>query len=318
MFSKPPLPYVVGGALHLQAHEPPPPVKFDPWSAAKIFEERRSVDPLDLCLRHPPSKGTKLQSTANVQIVRQLRAGDRCRAQIVAIRATPSSSHTLPSDKHLVAKIYDPMYFDDNDDSDPFLLSDVTYTHEAAAYKQLSALQGSSIAKYFGSFTTTWPDKQRRRLVRLVLIELLPGRAMDQLTGLPRSPRQSIMKKVIDAETDIYTHNITHKDLRPANIMVDLDGHKVKRIVMIDFGLCKLKRIDHPSLQAQYLPGVPISPLLMWRVRRTEFDGFVDWDWTPWLHHVYKSTEATITDHMREIWGGETAPSFKLCQKPPP
>ena len=318
MFSKPELPYVVGKSLKLRAHEPPAPVKRYFRDNDQRAKEQQSLDPLDRCLRHPPLQGRNGQTEAEARIVRPIRAADGHRAQLLAVRIKSSSSHSLPLDRDLVAKIYDPLYFDDKDDFDPFLSSDAFYTHEAAAYTKLSALQGDAIPRYFGSFTIRWPAKQTARLVRLILVELIPGRSLYQLmtTSLPRTLRQNIMKKIIDAESAIYTHNVMHKDVRPINIIIDTVDGKIKRVAIVDFGYCELERHVDPAFKALYLPGVPISPLLRWRRFSMHFDSFIDWNWKPWLQQVYKSTEASITEDMRELWASETAASYKKCDKP--
>ena len=90
--------------------------------------------------------------TAEVKLVRPIRAGDKYKAQLVVVQVTSSSSPMLPTDVQLVAKIYDPLYFN-HDDTDPFYCVDNAYSHETAAYRKLSDLQGGILPKYFGSFT---------------------------------------------------------------------------------------------------------------------------------------------------------------------
>ena len=311
MFSKPEFPYVVGKSLQLRAHEPPAPVKRYLRNDDQREKEQQSVHPLDRCLRHPPLQGRNGQTGAEARIVRPIRAADGHRAQLLAVRIMSSSSHTIPLDRDLVAKIYDPLYFDDMDEFDPFLSSDAFYTHEAAAYTKLSALQGDAIPRYFGSFTIRWPARQTSRLVRLVLMELIPGRSLYQLmtTSLPRTLRQSIMKKIVDAESAICARSVRHKDVRPINIMIGMVDGKVKRVAIVDFGYCDLEPHSDPAAKAPVLPDVPISPLLRWWDLPMHFDSFVDWNWRHWLQHVYKSTEASITEDMRELWAPETAAS---------
>ena len=58
----------------------------------------------------------------------------------------------------VVAKIYDPLYID-NDELyvNPFVAADKDYTHEVAAYKAFSDLQGLMIPKYYGSYSLDVP-----------------------------------------------------------------------------------------------------------------------------------------------------------------
>ncbi len=224
-------------------------------------------------------------------------------------RVRSSSTDKLPRDTDLVAKIYDPLYWDhDQDDADPFLCVDRAYSCETAAYTALSKLQGKTIPRYFGSFSIkmcvdTTNAGTTFRLVRLILIEFIPGRSIEQLSSanLSQSIRQSIMKEVIDAESLIYTHNIWHSDIRPANILVR-DDLKARRVTTIDFGKCTIGRHPLPFLHEEYLPNVPISPLLRWSKPRGHFGSWIDWDWLPWLQRVYEPTRASITEYMKSRW----------------
>jgi serine/threonine protein kinase len=213
-----------------------------------------------------------------------------------------------------VAKIYDPLYFDhEQDEADPFLPIDHDYSHETAAYKALSTLQGGIIPKYYGSFTTKIRATQTAfRIVRLILVELIPGKSMRELEpeNFERPYHQAIMKAVIDAESLIYKHNVFHRDMRPANILI-CSGTQVQRVVIIDFGKCTIGRHPMRELHEEHLPGVPISPLLRWHEPRGEFESWIDWDWMAWLNHVYESTRASITDQMKELWLPQPEPLYE-------
>ena len=303
--SKPSLPYLAGRHLALRSHHPPVPTTGSRLLTFQLARERESIHPLDRCLRHPPLQGKDGQDTAEVQITRAIRAENNHCAQVVSIRVQSSSSDQLPKDRDLVAKIYDPLYFDhDQDDVDPFLYTEYAYTHETAAYGALSALQGGIIPKYFGSFSIELRARENpSRFVRLILVELIPGKTMLQLisANLSQPNRQSLMKAVIDAESLIYTHNIWHMDVRPSNILV-CDSTKVGRVVIIDFGQCAVGRHPLPFLHQEYLPNVSISPLLRWREPRASFQAWIDWEWIPWLERVYASTRASITENMKSLW----------------
>jgi hypothetical protein len=85
-----------------------------------------------------------------LKIFETIRVEDGQNAQLVTVQAsshiTPNNSNAPPSDRCLVAKFYDPLYFDhEQDDADPFLCTDYHYTHEVAAYKALDPLQGTNI-----------------------------------------------------------------------------------------------------------------------------------------------------------------------------
>ena len=248
--SKPALPYLLGKCLTIRSHEPPAPTTGRRTYNPETARERETLHPLIRCQRHPPLPGKDGQVMAEVEIIRPIRAGDKYSTQLVAVRVK-SSCDKLPKDIDVVAKIYDPLYFDhDQDDADPFPYLDHDYSHEAAAYKALAELQGGIIPKFFGSFSIRIPvDTTAFRSVRLILIEFIPGHSIQQLgsANLSQPLRQTIMKEVINAESLIYTNNVLHQDMRPSNVLI-CGVPELKRIVIIDFGHTVLGRHAIPSL----------------------------------------------------------------------
>jgi serine/threonine protein kinase len=314
--SKPSLPYQPGRHLTLLSHQPPAPTTFDCSLNSKTADERRSKHPLARCLSHSPLPGKDGHHTAELVICRPIRVGDEHSAQVMAVRVKSSSSNDLPTDTDLAAKIYDPLYFDhEQDEADPFLCVDRDYSHETAAYTALSTLQGGIIPKYFGSFSIKLRAGPTFRTVRLILFEFIPGQSMRQLSSakLSQPIRQTIMKAVIDAESLIYTHNVVHMDMRPANVLI-CGIPQVQRVVIIDFGQCAIGRHPLRQYHQKYLPGVPISPLLRWNKPRGNFESWIDWDWLAWLNHVYEPTRASITDDMRSLFLPPPEPLYE----PPP
>ncbi|MCJ1260007.1 hypothetical protein MMC24_007847 [Lignoscripta atroalba] len=235
---------------------------------------------------------------------------------VQVLEVTPNTPHGPLTNLTLLAKFYDPLYYDhDQDDVDPFLCVDRDYSHETAAYTALAKLQGKVIPKYYGSYSLELSvNKTTKRFVRLILMELVPGSSMQQLDPVNSSQRerQTIVKSVVDIESLIYTHNVFHRDVFPRNILI-LDRNARSRygkVVIIDLASSDIGRSRFPEIPAEedkFLPGVPISPLLRWNEARwpdpqTRFGTWVDWAWQPWLEHHYGSTRASITDEMRSIW----------------
>ncbi|KAK2735608.1 hypothetical protein FQN55_002192 [Onygenales sp. PD_40] len=247
--------------------------------------------------------------TANLEIIDAIRAGDNHSAQLVTVLVKQvSPQNTLPTDTKLPAKIYDPLYYDhEQDDADPFLCVDRDYSQETAVYRSLPNLYGTIIPRYFGSFTLKLPvDSKTTRSVRLILMEIVPGTSMQQLkpTDFSQLQRQAIMKAVIDAETLLYTYNISHGDRHPRNTLVvnAAEASNRRRVVIIDFGRSSIGRTPFLEEEERYLPGVEISPLLRWNEAWGfwhAFDEWIDWDWQAWLEDNYAGTRDSITDHMR-------------------
>ncbi|KGY15826.1 hypothetical protein PABG_11062 [Paracoccidioides brasiliensis Pb03] len=264
--------------------------------------ERESTHPVDRCMLHPPLPGLTGKGTIRLKVGGPVRTGDQHSAQLGTVHMvdkTPEISDSIPTDKYPVAKLYDPLYFDhEQDDMDPFRYTDLAYSHETAAYRLLCPLEGTVIPRYYGT----------SRSIRLILIEQVPGISMQCLnpTNYTQSERQNILKAIVDAESMLYTHDILHRDIHPRNVLV-LDSAP-RRVVLIDFGYCGIGRTPSNSpaeWKAKYLPGVPISPLLRWDQgwgNHANFHEWIDWDWQTWLEHCYESTRASITEHMRSIW----------------
>ena len=178
---KPEFPYTVGKHLRVRSHVPPQPTKSDCRLEFQAARERESIDAVQRCLLHPPLSGMFTSGVAELEIVRLVRAGDQHGAQLLAVR-------DIPSDTDLLAKFYDPLYFDhEQDEADPFLCVDRAYTHESAVYTKIADFQGSIIPKYYGSFSLSLPvDHMNSREVRLILMENVPGISMQDLVARSR------------------------------------------------------------------------------------------------------------------------------------
>jgi len=77
----------------------------------------------------------------------------------------------------LVAKIYNPMFFD-NDKTQwnhPFFLWDLSVPSEMEEYQQLGPLQEMVVPRFYGYFAAALPA-QHGRTVYLILLEEVPGR----------------------------------------------------------------------------------------------------------------------------------------------
>lgn len=226
----------------------------------------------------------------------------------------------LSQGQQVVAKLYDPMYM--NDDGfyiNPFLVADKEYTNETAAYQALSDFQGSKIPRYYGSYSLDIPlpgPLEDKCSVRLTLIEPITGPSMPkgEPCGFSQEARQSIMKSLIEFDTLVYAKYMSLSDLHPRNIMLTDRG-----TVFIDFGDICFDNSDIPELVTKSFPGMYISPLLRWHQaqdRTYGFENWIDWDWQHWLEAEFGHTAATIKPEMQERF----LPSFLLnrSNSPPP
>ena len=127
------------------------------------------------------------------------------------------------SKTQMIAKFYDPLYYDhDQTGDDVFKLIDSTYPTEASAYTTVSKVRGPIIPHCYGSFTRSFPvmggeaeaeaidednkeEKTMEELLRCVgsiLIEDIPGRKLYSLKArsLDVAQRQGILGAVICTE----------------------------------------------------------------------------------------------------------------------
>lgn len=308
---KPEFPYQVGKCFKVQPHIPPP-ADIKTWGDSELEhedrEERETVDPLGRCLLHPPAPGEVKPGEVELKIVSLVQAGDAKGTQLFTIRILNSTVVDLPTDVDILAKVYDPLYFDlVQVYKDPFRYNEYSYGQECAAYNQLGDLQGGIIPEFYGSFTLSLPDDQEKsREVRLILTEIVPGISMDKLrpSDFTQSERKELMKAFVDAETAVYDRSVKHRDLSPRNIMISSAKplNQDRKVVIIDFGMSWPNRMLWP-LENQGLPGVSITPLLR-RVEPPEyFESWIDWDWSAWIEHHYEHTRSSITQDMLDIWG---------------
>lgn len=176
-------------------------------------------------------------SSLQLQINDIIRVGDRHHAQLVAVEvltANPSMEGLLQG-QQVVAKLYDPMYIDDDEFYiNPFVAADKGYTYETAVYTALEDLQGSAIPHYYGSYSLDLPLEvtENKRQVRLTLKEFILGPSMQSLDpkNIPQEIRKNLMKSLIEFDTLLYSKNIDLTDVHPRNIIV-LSG----RAVFVDF-----------------------------------------------------------------------------------
>ncbi|KAL2374737.1 hypothetical protein RJZ57_000766 [Blastomyces gilchristii] len=152
---KPPVPYVEGWVFTAHSHIPPPPTRVTK-DYCRNFQtgraERRQLLSVEQCLRHPPLPGSIGSCTVDLKILNLLRVGDGCNAQVFTVKVlkTRPNPRCFQSTRKLVAEIYDPLYFNDEEGFiNPFLCVDKHYTHETHAYGVLSKLQGEQVPRFY-------------------------------------------------------------------------------------------------------------------------------------------------------------------------
>ena len=330
---KPRVPYVKGFHFTVQQHIPPPPVKLDPITRCtitdiKASEKMEQLHPVERCRQYPPLPGSYGPLHLELEIHDTIRIGDHHRAQVVVVEVLSADFDFpvkgLSQGQRVVAKLYDPMYIDDDDFYvNPFLVADKAYTHETATYEALAEYQGAAIPDYYGSYSLDIPigTPGCMRTVRLILIEFIPGLSMQKIDPgiLTHEARQSVMKSIIEFETSVHAKDILLTDLTPRNVMVtDLDPDSVssedrRRLVFIDFGdaevgcgaVSEQKESGAFEFHIDHYYYYYVPPLLRWHYdqhRNDPFVDWIDWYWQPWLQTEFADTAVAITPGMLEYY----------------
>ena len=316
---KPPHPYKTGWRFKAHIHSPPEPtpVVYDCCTSDRRGRaERYQVSPIERCQRHPPLPGLTGTGTLELEIQKLLQTGDGYQTQVFTVTLCGSSGFQsdyeweIPSQTELVAKVFDPLYFnDDGGYLDPFRCMDKFYTHAAGAFRALLDFQGRGIPCYYGSYSICLPLPDTPdvcREVRMILMEFIPGAPMSQFRPdqLSQPIRQKILYTILDLESHIYEKDISLIDLAPRNVMLDRIDQQEPLIVFIDFDDSLFQRNEDDSILdvSERFLGQYISPLLRWRDLPHEFEKWVDWNWVLWLESEFSHTKSTITPEMREAW----------------
>jgi hypothetical protein len=290
--NKPVNPYTIGASFTIKRHKPPAPYGgIYSRNPTPVLQE--DVDQFEWCLSHQPATGlTSEDDDCTFTIADTIRTGNKCGAQL------------LLTSSGVVAKVYDPLYYEFHDcDMASWLLdvaaiADSDYSIEAAAYSELEGhnLQGKSVPKYYGSWTTNithlTADGSVTREVRLILLEYIPGVCMIDIdpTSLRQEEKENIMRKLIEADYDIRWAGVRHEDLSPRNVIIssttDYADYNM-RLTIVDYASSIVSRIfwGKPPLWCRHNPLFEwASPSLWatWGWMPFDDDECIRWSWSLW------------------------------------
>lgn len=291
------IPYAIGWTFHAQQHIAPPPPELGRRGCMNTpgqYSHLKKLHPIEQCLENQPLEGYYGSTHIDLCVRDTIRVEDEHNAQlaVVEVLAAEPPVDGLVQGAHVVAKLYDPLYMDDEDLSmNAFMMADQSYTCEVAAYNILPDLQGTMIPRYYGSYSLDIPVElpggiPGKRSVRLILIECISGSCMRDLDpgAMPQSARQNIMKSIIGFETLVFHRHALLRDLHPRNIILAETGG----IVFVDFGDTWFPSTNKfTANKFRYLGNRWASPILRWHEARTgafrkhEFHEWIDWNWQP-------------------------------------
>lgn len=128
---KPPIPYTADRRFTAKCHTVSAPtlvVQGCCNNSKDDSRERKQLRPIDRCLIHPPLAGKEGSGTVSLEVIGLLKGGDGHNSQVLTVRLLDFESIVQilpPKGTKLVVKIYDPLYFDDDEGYlNPFLCMD--------------------------------------------------------------------------------------------------------------------------------------------------------------------------------------------------
>src|SRR5215471_14522829 len=124
--------------------------------------------------------------------------------------------------------------------------------------KQRFEREARTIAGLNHPHICTLYDVGRQDNAEFLVMEYLEGETLAQrLTrgALPLAEGLKVAVEIADALDKAHSKGVTHRDLKPGNVMVTQSGAK-----LLDFGLAKLKQEAQPSHPAPVSPGDTTTP----------------------------------------------------------
>ena len=315
--------YKKGQEIFVRAHWPSRPFsrydnEFNVCSmnqdaAEEYRRERDALSPLERSIKYPPLPGLGIgHPKFRMRVLEEVQAGVGHSAQLLRV-----SVEGALSGQRLLAKIFDPLLDADLDnhwhetDNDPFIHADFGYLNECEAYQKLHHLQGSTVPKFYGSYTFATPIvTQVERDMRMILLEFIDGISLDRLDppSLSQRTRQNILRQVIITESIVHhAEGIDQNDCAPRNFMARCSkaaslADPNLQVVLVDFAFAKFAQSSEPRAR------LPTSPLMRWNDECSgppwSFSDWIDWDWQPWLRDTFLGSAdfAPVTPEMRDYW----------------
>ena len=136
----------------------------------------------------------------------------------VSSGSDPNGSRSEPT---LVAKFYDPLYYEDPDGLiDPFIAIDRSTAIEPEAYRRLQPVQGSLVPNFNGLFLCSIPNQLRN--VYVVLLDYIPGVDLASLASraLCADHKNAILGEVLQVFYRLRSLGVRHYDVTPRNFIL--------------------------------------------------------------------------------------------------
>ncbi|KAK7465294.1 hypothetical protein VKT23_005273 [Stygiomarasmius scandens] len=218
--------YYRGATLHLYLYDPPNPPK-DPTCTL----EDRGKALLQIKDRYKTSieRRISLPSThpdISITLDEPIQTGNRHFSHIwtARVRARDISFPEL-----VVAKIFDPVYYDDSDDLvwlDPFSRSDLSVWNEVNSYQRLASMQGKNVPLFYNHFVASLGETHQHRTVNALVMEYINGKDISKI--VPRGTQKTVCTehldalytKVLQVHFAIWDLGVQNHDMVPRNVIL--------------------------------------------------------------------------------------------------
>ena len=139
----------------------------------------------------------------------------------------PAGTTEATYSSQLVAKIFDPVFFDSYDAEyiNPFTLRDFSISCEVEAYQRLGFLQGKIVPRFYGHFVAPLPS-QDGRTINVLLLEHVQGRDLrvlippDAAENVCHRHKDAIIDAALRVYFDILACGVNQTDMQPRNVIL--------------------------------------------------------------------------------------------------
>ncbi|VUC22960.1 unnamed protein product [Clonostachys rosea] len=326
----PEFPYRSGFTAQIRRHTPPSPFGYRgyTWEFKQRGRPWGSIsDQANWCMRHPyPATPPHPDQTIHeLKLLEGIATGDSRGIQVFHCAVDTKELMGLA----LVAKIYDPMYYDSEDlGQDVTWLAARDYASEAACYEDLEAsgVDGAMTPKYYGSWTfdlpiTSTEGAVETRPVYLTLNEYIPAPSMRTLLlnrsayEIPPQKRLDILGQIFETCCQLEFHGVSTHDLAPRNILISgIETQEASPATAIATTSTTIKFIDFNYAVALNRPNVryrkqherPTNPMCRF------WDGMDKVEFFSWIPQPHRYDMDVYNRWLKHVWGGNRASNFYI------
>ncbi|KAK7465297.1 hypothetical protein VKT23_005276 [Stygiomarasmius scandens] len=226
--------YYTGASLHLHLHEPPEPPK-----NPRCTLEDRGKALRDIQDRYKTSVGRRVPLSAApeayITLDQSLQINHHRFAHVWSARIhSASGASSFP--EIVVAKIFDPVYYDDDDLVwlDPFSRSDLSIWNEVNSYRRLASLQGKNVPRFYGHFVASLGEMHESRTVSVLVMEHIDGKDVAKI--VPQGNEDTVCTEHLDAlytevlrvHFTIWKLGVQNYDMVPRNVILRVSDSRFR------------------------------------------------------------------------------------------